>query len=46
MFLAVGVGKKSGRFGMKQYLIAALLALIQVGMALYHMFTMEKPPLY
>lgn len=46
MLLAIGVGKRSAKFGFKQYLIAALLALIQVGVALYHMFSMDKPPLY
>jgi hypothetical protein len=46
MFLSIAIGKKSERFGFKQYLIAALLALIPVAVALYHMFTMEKPPLF
>lgn len=46
MLLAIGIGKRSEKFGFKQYLIAALLALIQVGVAMYHMLNMEKPPLY
>jgi hypothetical protein len=46
MFFAIEIGKKSERFGVKQYLLAALLALIPVAAALYHMFTMEKPPLF
>jgi hypothetical protein len=46
MFLAVIVGKRNTKFGKAQYLIAAILALIQTAMVIYRMITMKMPPLF
>lgn len=40
------VARKSKRFGLKQYLMAALIAVLQTGIALLYMFNLEKPPMF
>ena len=46
MIIAIGLGKRSSHLGFKQYVVITLLTLLQVGMAVYHMFTMDMPPLH
>jgi len=46
MYIAIRIGYRKERLGPNQYLVAALLALIPVATALYHLLTMDKPPLY
>jgi len=46
MALMITVGRKSKQFSRKQYLTAAFVALLQTGIALFYMFTMEKPPMF
>lgn len=46
MFLSFEIGKRSEGFGLTQYFLASLLALLIVAATLYHMMTMTKPPIY
>ncbi len=46
MFLAIEMGKRNTRFGSKEFFQMLFLALIPTLVALYHMYTMTKPPLY
>jgi hypothetical protein len=46
MLLCFEIGKGSKGFKLANYFLASLLALVVVAAALYHMFTMTKPPLY
>jgi hypothetical protein len=39
-------GKNIKQFSARHYVIAAVVALLQVSVAAYVMFTMQKPPLY
>jgi hypothetical protein len=39
-------GKKIKEFKTRHYVIAILVALFQLSVVVYSMFTMEKPPLY
>ena len=39
-------GKKIKEFKTKHYVVAILIALLQLSAVVYKMFTMEKPPLY
>ena len=45
MLFAIGIGRHSAQFNFRQYLVIALITLLQVGLAVYHMFTMNMPPL-
>jgi hypothetical protein len=46
MIALIGYGKSIKEFNAKHYAIATLIALLQLSVILYKMFTMEKPPLY
>jgi len=46
MALMIAIGKRSKRLGMKQYVAAAIIALLQTAIALVYMFTLEKPPMF
>ena len=39
-------GKRIKKFSSRHYLLAALVTLLQVSVAVYAMFTMERPPLF
>jgi hypothetical protein len=45
MLAAIAFGRRSAHLGAKQFLVIVLITLIQVGLAVYHMFTMAMPPL-
>ena len=45
MLVAIGLGRRSTQLNPKQYIVIALITLLQVGLAVYHMFTMAMPPL-
>jgi hypothetical protein len=45
MMVAIGIGKRSSRLGGKQYVMILIITLLQVGIVLYHMYTMDMPPL-
>jgi hypothetical protein len=45
MMVAIGIGKRGSRLGGKQYLAILIISLLQVGIVVYHMYTMEMPPL-
>ena len=45
MMVAIGIGRRSSRLGSKQYVVVLIITLLQVGIVLYHMYTMEMPPL-
>jgi hypothetical protein len=44
MILAIVVGKRSSALGLPQYIIIVLIALAQVCVVLYDVFT-QKPPI-
>ncbi len=46
MLLAIVLGKKSKRMGLREYSLIALLTIIQVLMAVYSMYTMKEPALF
>jgi hypothetical protein len=46
MIVLVVYGKSIKEFKTKDYVIAVLIALLQLSVAVYKMFTMEKPPLF
>ncbi len=39
-------GKSLKEFKAKHYAVASLVALLQLSIVVYKMFTMEKPPLF
>jgi len=46
-FIALmAIGKRTQKMTAKHYAWMALLAILQVSVALYKMFTMEKPPMF
>ena len=45
MIIAILIGKRGKPPGMKQYFIIASITLIQVVVAVYSMYTMQKPTL-
>lgn len=46
MVLLIAVAQRTQHLGLKQYLIIILITLIQVGIFVFFMFTMEQPPTY
>jgi hypothetical protein len=45
MIVLIGVGKRSREFGLKQCLVIMLVTLLQVGVFVVYMYTMQRPPL-
>lgn len=46
MIILAAVGKRIEKLTAKHYAWIALLAFLQVSIAIYKMFTMDKPPLF
>lgn len=46
MMVAVFAGKHSKKFGVREYLIVVVIALIQTALTVRKMLTMEMPPLF
>lgn len=44
MISAMLMGKRSKELGLRQYFLLALLTLLQVGIVLYQVYTMQRPP--
>jgi hypothetical protein len=46
MILVIAIGKRSKELGYRQYLVIILITLAQVGILVFFMYTIEKPPLF
>ncbi len=46
MMIALIMGKRGKKFGGREYRIAIILALLQMGLTVYKLMTMPMPPLF
>ena len=46
MMILVIVGRRARKFTARYYVVAFLVALAQVAVAVFKMFTMERPPMF